>query len=351
MTTAQNILESPGAAFRALLRDDRLRAQYLPPLSTEQVQAIEEYLPSVLDAAGQWVSRFPELNPATLVPATLLKIGQLYPLAVRDITTAVEWEIWVFAFDDLFDQEHRAFSETSKIIDECYAIAIARPGTEQARSGFGVSFLEIKDALAAHRTFRDLQAAFVGTLAWMIDGVTWVEQNARGPRPSFDEYLYHAGHAFWHPFVWSLPLFDDEAISTELSRFLQLADQCARACRLSNDLRTLGRELREGVLNGLTIRLAELAASSDAGATRQLRKNAEHYVRAAMLKERENAHATARTITTPSAAEAAFIRLMELSIETYERKDVREWTASLARSQRSGGERGAPTSTRRRKRG
>jgi hypothetical protein len=313
-----------------MLRDDRARREFLPPLSEAEVAAIEMILPPVVADAHDWLSRFPEIGAGPVLPTSIIKIAQLSKLAVRDIATAVKWELWALSLDDLFDRRDGPVPGAREMADECFRIATATPGRETSSTAFGAAFLEVKTALATHSVFTQLQSAFVWGLSGLLDGILYGSERGTGPLPPFDEYLYHTAHSFWHPFIWTLPLFDDPAVIGQLGALMELANQCGRACRLSNDISTLPREKLEGVLNSLSIRASELArVQKRHRLTPRFRSEAQIQIAELMERERHKARQMAGGIFTESRAELAFVRLMDLAIETYLRRDVREWARTL----------------------
>jgi len=326
--TTQRQREATVRQLRELLQHERLRTEYMPPLSSVEMRAIEDKLEAVSDSALRWLSRFPGISDQPLLPTAIIKIAQLPTLPVDDIATAVEWELWALSFDDLFDRPDGPVPGSRQIADECYRIAVAAPGKEPTYSVFGESFLEVKSALARHPSFARLHSSFVLGLCGLLDGIIYVAERGSGPLPPFEEYLYHATHSFWHPFLWSLPLFDDDTAIDMLASLAALADQCGRACRLSNDISTADREELEGVPNGLVIRAHELSRGTG-HALPAARHEALVQLRTLLERERAQAHETASAISTASRIEQAFLRLMDLSVEAYLRKDVRDWVAAL----------------------
>lgn len=328
-------LEPPLSWLRDLLGDPEARQRLLPPLTGKQTAALEERLPAVYHAARSFTDRFPCANGEIVFPASIFKIVQMPSLSADDLATAVQWETWVFALDDLFDQRQRDFKEICDIVDECYRVAIVPPGTEDISTDFGASFREIKLRLAAHQVFRELQPAFAGTLARLVDAMAYeyAFRPGRAPArragvPSLDEYLYHASHIFAHTCMWILPLHDDESVLPALGPLTRLADQCSRALRLANDLSTFRREEHEGVLNGVVVAMGR--SSPPANPSDQRRRQALVKLAARLQRERRNAARMVSTMSTVSGVELSFVRGMELAIRMFEHYEARDW-ASQAR--------------------
>lgn len=323
--------DSASRSFSLLLRNQDLRDELLPLLSDAEAMQVEQLLPEVWTSTREWLSRYPFLNRDTLLPASILKIAQLPSLPVQDIVTAVLWELWVFAVDDLFDEGQSDFSELCALSEEFERIAIAPPGHERAQCPFGEALLDIKQRLASHATFRDLHPAYASTLSRLLNGYFHAYRLRAATReadalalPSFDEYLYQASRTFLHPFMWSLPLYNDDTVTTNLPALAQLADQCSRVLRLSNDLGTWAREEREGVLNAVSLEVAHLERQERGHSDSDRHTRALTRVRERLRRERPGAYELRGAVLTNSRVEEGFIRLMELGSAMYERQDLRE---------------------------
>jgi hypothetical protein len=310
------------------------RMAFLPPLSDVQVGALQANLEPVYRTASAWVRRFKVLESDTVLPASVIKVAQLPGLPASSVALAVEWEVWIFAFDDLLDRDRMGFAEVEEVMEEAFRIAVAPPGSERFDTPFGASFLEIKSGIAGHATFSDLQPVFVAGLVKALEGMAFVAQpflkQGEGSKlVSLAEYLHHATNSFVHPFLWCIALHEDSSALLALSDLVRLARRCGRACRLANDLSTFDREHAEQVLNSVQIVVEELRRDGAPDGT-QVLERAREIVQAQLDREQLSARELASRIRTRSGVEESFIRLMDLSVGAYARADVRNWKAALS---------------------
>jgi hypothetical protein len=139
--------------------------------------------------------------------------------------------------------------------------------------------------------------------------------------------LYYGSWTLQHPFLWSLPLYDDDSILPGLGSLTQIAEQCSRVLRLANDLATWPREQCEGTLNAVSIEAAQLAQLGRSGA--HCHEAALRRVRGRLADERLALRALEDTVRTKSGVERGFLRLTEMGSGMYERQDLRNWAHLL----------------------
>jgi Terpene synthase family 2, C-terminal metal binding len=325
--------------FRALLANARIRDVLLPSVPPSQIDDFERLLEPVYRDSHEWVSRYRILNSNYLIAPAVFKVVQMPALAVADIATAVKWEVWVFAIDDLFDRRALSFPEIQAIVEECRAVGIASPGKESTRSDYGSGFAEIKRLLTRHRSFRPLEAAVFWGLERLFGGMAYAyavhSAVSQGWVPPLDEYLFHARDTLIHPFVWALPLYDDDSVLHLLPKLTRLADRCSTVLRLANDLSTVAREELEGNLNAVAIVEHEVAFEDPSAPATARRERAVQIVQARLEEERMRAYDESYSCRTESRLEEGFLRLVEIGLASYLRLDVREWVDVLAGSRES----------------
>jgi hypothetical protein len=327
--------QDPASMMERAFSDEGLRDRLMPQFTPMQNDALRQKFREVYQLTNDWVSRFPGLNASTILPAAVIKIGQLPGLTPSAIATSVKWEIWVFAFDDMFDEANIAFNESSAIIEDCRRIVTSPIGSEDASTALGSSLFEIKQELSKYAQFSTLQPLFAATFERLVEGTLYVAQ-VRHPSqsilrdPPLEEYLYHGTNTFVHPFLWSLILQqDDTSILIHINELMELANQCGLACRLANDLSTFTREQRENVMNSVAIYLHQLQQISRTQTLEELKHESLEYIRGELMQQHQAAINMGTRLEKASSVAGSFLRLVDLSVGSYIRNDVRDWESVL----------------------
>jgi hypothetical protein len=145
------------------------------------------------------------------------------------------------------------------------------------------------------------------------------------PRIHLDDYLLRGSWTTLHPFIWCLPLYDDETVMPNLPALAQLAEQCSRVLRLANDLATWDRETTEGAFNAVALERANLAGSGCGWSDEERLAKALNEIRLCLARERRRVYELGDQISTRRGVETGLVRLTELATDMYERRDIRKW--------------------------
>lgn len=323
--------ESAANSLNGLLQDDEVRDQFLPRLADAEVQAVERLLPPIWDSANEWVARYPFLNPDALLPTAVLKIVQMRQLSAADIATSVQWELWFLTLDDLFDGGQASLEELRAIADDCRRVAVTQPGLERPTTWFGSALADIKAQLTQHPTFEWLHPTFVSGLERLLDGSFYAYGMQRSAemwsaqKIALDDYLFYGSRTLVHPFMWCLPLYDDQTVLPNLPALTELADQCSRVLRLANDLATWDREAAEGSLNAVAVEAGRLAVAGCERSDNERLLKAVGVMQLRLAQERRRAYELGSQVATRRRVEGGFVRLTELAADMYARRDLRKW--------------------------
>jgi hypothetical protein len=119
-----NSQSKPSDQFKALLTDPALQERFLPPMTIEEIAAVERLLDPVVEEAERWCELYSEIaNRTMVVPISLLAIVQFPDLPADRLATIVKLISWVYAFDDFVDVPERSTSELAPVAEECQLLA------------------------------------------------------------------------------------------------------------------------------------------------------------------------------------------------------------------------------------
>jgi len=329
---------TPAELVKRLLADPELRAEYLPSLTATELRALERELDPVVEQALVWCARWSILNPATVIPVSLVNVVQFHNLPTLSILTRVKCSLWVFALDDEIDSGRVPELALPKILEECYLAAsdvkAARPRSELARS-----LHELQQELAVAPSYELVYPLWATSLIRMIDGMMyehWMQQRFRpldyeDDLPPLAEYLHYARHsiAITHLWITGLILEADPTLEQVLPALYRLADQCALVIRLANDYSTYEREANEGGVNAIALRVHELIASGAQTEVASAIQVAKDDILATLRSEQQVAARLASRIRTASSIQRRFIRATTVSVDLYVNRDFRVWTAAV----------------------
>jgi hypothetical protein len=186
--------------------------------------------------------------------------------------------------------------------------------------------------------FTSLSPHWAWSFDQMVDAIVWQHEIARtldsGDEqstlawPSYDTLMGRAMHSVGVPFYLAscLILYDDPSVAERLPVLIQIGEECARAIRLANDLRTWEREELEQTINTVAVVGHEIRRENPGLDLKTCRNRAIQF-----LKERELASiARTHTLLTSSPAasspvEAGIRRLVNQVTGFFALQDYRTW--------------------------
>lgn len=307
----------------------------------------------VADLAGQvsatlddWSRKYPFIRRER-IPPLALSVAAAAPFAgAAALSSAARVSLWVFGLDDAIDEEHLAADALSERVRQCSRIlrgVLLDPATEP----FAGALAEVRRDLSRYPLFTSLGGVWDRALARTIESMLREEEWRRAHRagsldlPSYQSYVANGRYSIGGPpHVWATIItIDDPSAPRHLAR-LRAMERLASICvRLSNDLRSAAKELREGKLNALSLgAILYEREGMDAGAARMA---AEQRVRQEIVaRVRRLLDLRERSVTTTGRPEAATADIAAFVTDFYETHDYHTFLPESAHLSLSGEGRG-----------
>jgi hypothetical protein len=310
-----------------------LRSRFLAALPEPEHRRILGLAELVATALDHWAARFPLIRRVRVRPLSLAVVAAapFDPLDALIATARVS--LWVFALDDLFDEEGRSDGELVRRAREYRRITrgVARGGDDD----LAVALTEVRDDLAGFPLFAILPEIWSGALIGTIDGMVrehyWRRHYRRsGDRalPTYATYLANGRYSIGGPpHIWSAVITtDDPTTANHLDALRPMEEIASRCVRLANDLRSAEKERAEGTINSLDLVARSLTGGDPSERARHQR--AGRVIRGEIdrgLAELSALHAQARTRT--GRPETAIARIAHFVCEFYSQHDFHTFGA------------------------
>lgn len=332
MTTMQGstrVLDRPrsGEDFPAQDSLALANSAFLRCLEPEALRRIADLAGQVSTALGDWSHGYPFIRPERIVPLAL-SVAAAAPFAdVTALCSAARVSLWVFGLDDMIDEEHLAAHELSERLRHCSRVLRGRP-VRQLTDPFLGALTEVRRDLSRYPLFSELGSvwdrALWRTVASMMREEEWRRAYRAGSLdlPSYSSYLANGRYSIGGPpHVWATIITIDDSSASRHLGTLRSMERLASICvRLSNDLRSAAKELREGKLNSLSLWAIQYESEGmDVGAARiaaEQRVRAEIVARARRLMDLRE-----RSATTTGRPEAATADIAAFVTDFYETHD------------------------------
>lgn len=315
----------------------------LPPLVVEAAaHALAAEVRADLDA---WADRWPIFDRKRFPAVALTTAVHLPELARPARALAALASLWIIAFDEVVDEERADEATIAQQVaafktmitpsaTESRRVEIIQPATPMA-DDLAAALRTVVAGVAASPTFPAFAAVWRRSFCQMVDAIVAQHRLGRARAATLTNrerrviVSYNAMLALttesigvhWY-LLTGFILGEDEAVAQHAATLLPSVEQCARAVRLANDLRSWERDMAEGNVNTLVALEAELAAV-DPGLPAERRR-----ARALALLRARLAAAAARTVrllaTSPLAgrpALAGVARLLAFVTGVYARAD------------------------------
>lgn len=290
----------------------------------------------------RWASLYPSFDPTEFTGVALTTAVHLPDWSRDKRLLAALVSAWILMFDGMVDEGRMSQSEQQSCIVGYKAII--RDDTAlplRLNDDLSLAILDIRQRMAVNPSFAALWRHWRWSFNQMVDAIVWqrhagqvqgwVTEPAVMSMPSYDALMGRALHSIGVPFYLAtcFILYKDPAIEERLPILIEIGEECARAIRLANDLRTWRREEDEQTINTVVVVRQEI-----------LRENPEigsaecHDQAIQVLKERELA-SIARTHTllasspvSSSPVEAGIGRLVNHVTGYYALQDYRKFSGS-----------------------
>lgn len=327
----------PSRLFSDLLKQESLRATFLPAIAPEELAAVEHLLDHVAAKTEEWCRAWTIFNPETILPVSIVNIIQFFHLPVDAIVERAKHSLWVYALDDVMDGRQLNEDEILASVSECSVVACG--GIVPVHTELASSLSELRRDLVPYYHYSTVYPFWATSLIRTIDGMMyerWMQKKftplrLSDPLPPFDEYIYFARSSIAITYLWmtGLILEHDPSLANFLPQLYQLAEQCALVIRLANDWATFDRESSEGGLNAIAVRAHQLLTQSSCADVATLVSQARSELRDRIQAERQELQLLAGRIRTPTGIEQRFVRATNFSADLYLERDIRWWAPTL----------------------
>lgn len=260
----------------------------------------------------RWASRYPSFDPSQFSGLVVTAVVHVPHWSREKRVLAAMVSAWILTFDGMVDEGRIPESEQSVCLAQYKAIIRGDAATSpRYDDDLSLALLDIRQRLAAYSSSTALPRHWQWSFDQMVDAIVWQrhagqalgsETEAAGMTlPSYEELMNRAQHSIGLPFYLAtcLLLYEDLTLEERLPVLIEIGEECARAIRLANDLRTWEREEFEQAINTVVVLRPEI-----------LRVNPEigpvecHDKAIQILRERELA-SIARTQTLLASSPAA----------------------------------------------
>ena len=212
-------------------------------------------------ALEDWVARYPAIRKVRVWPVALSVVAAA-PHSTLDAAVAVaRLGLWIFALDDVFDEEQLPERELMRRADRYQAIALGHSAAP-AGDALAAALNEIREELAGFALFEPLSEDWTTSLCRTIQGMIreygWRQQHLSEDAsglPSYQEYVENGLYSIGiPPHDWASVITTGDSSAVDCRPHLHAMDRIAGTCiRLANDLRSYKKELAEGNVNSLLI--------------------------------------------------------------------------------------------------
>ncbi len=288
---------------------------------------------------ADWSARTSCASPADLSAVALTVAVHLPDLGRRERALAGLITLWTIGFDALVDEGGLPAAALDAVVARCKAIVRAAPRAPRVHGAtepvpamqLALALGEIGRGLAAYGSFPPLADAWRASFARMIDAIVRQRRlglaEASGVAPS-DPGAFMALAAdsvgVPHYLTACLILYDDPGLATRLPQLLAGAAACARVIRLANDLRTWGREEREGTTNLVVVEAAAIGRLRPELTPDRRRERALTALERRLARQLADTRALLAAMPTAGGApEIGMARLVRVVTGVYARRDYR----------------------------
>lgn len=238
-----------------------LRSPYLASLAKVDRERIADLAERTAEALEAWAAAYRVMNPARVRPLSLAVAAAAPFCDVPALLSTARMSLWVFALDDLFDEERLPDAELKRAAARYQALARGRDAPHSG--GDMEQALEaIRRELSGYPLFPPLEKTWVealnGTIGEMQREDAWRHRFRRhgvSQLPSYETYLDCGRYSIGGPpHVWTaLITIGDPTTPAQLAHLRQMEQLASTCIRLANDLQSREKELVEDNVNSLLI--------------------------------------------------------------------------------------------------
>jgi len=247
------------AAFDAAqlaLRTPLLAAQ--PP---EEQARLLDLTNLTVEHLAEWLERYPIVRRVRAWPVALSIVAAAPWCSVPELVAVTQLGLWIFALDDVFDEQLLPEPELLRCAADYQALALGQPPARAGDALFG-ALDDVQRTLQAFPLFSMLRdewaSAMCRCIQAMVQEYRWRQAYRAGDlaaQPSYEVYLDNGAASIGiPPHDWATIIVTGDASAADHRAYLREMDHLAAVCvRLANDLRSSAKEVAEGNINSLVI--------------------------------------------------------------------------------------------------
>jgi hypothetical protein len=245
-----------GKPARPVVRSEFMAAR--DPRMQGHVTSMSEHTASALD---EWVARYPVIRQVRVWPVALSVVAASPHNTLDAVLAVARLGLWIFALDDVFDEEQLPERELMRRADRYQAIALGHSAAPDGDT-LAAALNEVRDELAGFALFqllsKDWATSLCRTIQGMIREYRWRQRHlveGASGLPSYAEYVENGLYSIGiPPHDWASVITTGDVSAVDCRQHLRAMDRIAGTCvRLANDLRSYNKELAEGNVNSLVI--------------------------------------------------------------------------------------------------
>lgn len=214
----------------------------------------------------RWAEHYPSFAPEQFSGVILTNAVHVPDWSRSQRLVAVLVSAWILMFDGMVDEGRISPSELHARVAGYKAVIRGETVTPpRSDDDLFMALIDIRERMAIFPAFTSLSRHWQWSFDQMVDAIVW--QRHGGPAlgwvtepteitlPSYDALMKRALHSIGVPFYLAtcFILHDEPTLEERLPVLIEIGEECARAIRLANDLRTWEREELEQTINTVVV--------------------------------------------------------------------------------------------------
>lgn len=321
-----------GASGQPVEENGQARLALAPMVVT--VRGDPSWDSAVEAAVSHWHNRC-RILPDLAIPPIAAVMSILSPYASPSgIGLLVAMALWTVAADDLLDNHALPLEHALTILDECAQYARDPAPRPRDENPYRSALVEFESCLLVSPFWVELRTFWSNSFVRFVRASLYEyalasrlkAHGSHGHIPAIESYLSMARHSIALPWLLmsSLAFVPDASVAGSLPKLAKFATACGAAVRLANDLATHRRESEEGVVNAVGLTAARLVRMGES--EERATASAEATVRARLRGQLGYLKRVAESPIAYPRVELNFLECTTFSVDSYLRRDFREWS-------------------------
>jgi hypothetical protein len=217
---------------------------------------------ALVKALEEWIQQYPLVRPTRILTASLETATTMPRTSFSDALLAAQMILWIYALDDVCDDQLFTIAELQDKVDQWCLIASQGSSSIDANDNLATMLADMRSKLLDSPVFDPLRKYWTDCLRLLVEAMIQeyqygLQYSSHGAKvlPSLDEYLQGGIHSIGLPFWMAtvLILLKDSSVLECFGPVRETIHNLGAALRLYNDMRTFDKEVREGGVNSILI--------------------------------------------------------------------------------------------------